>query len=268
MTERNDRPRWSTLRVAAHAAAALGLAAVAPRVYAQARIVAVVDLQRAAAETNEGRNALAALKVQVDRAEARLAPQAKQLESMKKRLEAHRGPPTPQIQQLYQRYVAQAQQFEGARQQATQELQQQQQTAVQAILTKMTPVMRELAQSQGFQIIVDATAVHYVPTHLNLTDAAIELYNRRNPAALVVPDGGAPAGSLIGPDGGLGLGLGASQAATTIAPGASNLAGTTTASADGGVSASANTGAASAGASAQGSGGGLSPVFFRRDAGR
>lgn len=257
-TSSSDRPRWSALRIATHVTAALCVAVAAPRVYAQARVVAVVDLQRAAGETNEGRNALNALKVQVDRAEARLAPQAKTLEGLKKRLEAHRGPPTPAIQQVYQRYVAAAQAFESQRQQMTQELQAQQQQTVQAILTKMTPIMRELAQSQGYQIIVDATAVHYVPTHLNLTDQAIELYNRRNPAVLVIPDGGAATGSLMGPDAGIsltinttrpsGVASGAVQAATNRDAGAASTP------------ASGNTG---------GTGGtGLSPVFFRRDAGR
>jgi Skp family chaperone for outer membrane proteins len=230
-----------------HGLAALALAAAAPRVYAQARVVAVVDLQRAAAETNEGRNALTALKVQIDRAELQLAPQARQLEGMKKRLEAHRGPPTPAIQRLYQQYVAQAQQFEGQRQQLTQQLQGAQQQQVQVILTKMTPVMRELAQGQGYQLIVDATAVHYVPSHLNLTDQAIELYNRRNPATLVDPDAGV-SGALLGPDAGVTLGIGQRSAAQATDPA------TLRASGDAGA--------------APPSGSGLSGVFFRRDGGR
>jgi Skp family chaperone for outer membrane proteins len=251
MTERNERPRWTPLRFALHAGAAVVVAAAAPRVYAQARIVAVVDLQRAAAETNEGRNALTALKVQIDRAETQLAPQAKQLEGLKKRLEGHRGPPTPAIQRLYQQYVAQAQQFEGQRQQLTQQLQGAQQQQVQVILTKMTPVMRELAQAQGFQLIVDATAVHYVPTHLNLTDQAIELYNRRNPATLINPDAG-PAGALLGPDAGVSLGMGRPENNPAATPNPATLRGTS----------------ADAGAPANAGGTGLSSVFFRRDAGR
>lgn len=254
MTERNTR--WSPLRVAAHAAAALTVAVAAPRVYAQARIVAVVDMQRAASETNEGRNALTAIKVQVDRAESKLAPQAKVLEGLKKRLEAHRGPPTPAIQRLYQQYVTQAQAFETQRQQAAQELQGAQQQAFQVIMTKMSPVMRELAQTQGFQIIVDATAVHYVPNQLNLTDSAIELYNRRNPAALTDPDAGLPSGVSLGADGGVALNIGASRPATTVNP---------TATPNG--AARADAGAAPANSGGAG-GGGLSPVFFRRDGGR
>lgn len=254
MTDSPSRKRSSHLRTAANAAAALVVAIAAPHVYAQARVVAVVDMQRAASETNEGRNALTALKAQVDRAEGRLAPQAKQLEGMKKRLEGHRGPPTPAIQRLYQQYMQQAQAFESQRQQAAQDVQQAQSQAFQVIMTKMTPVMRELAQTQGFQIIVDATAVHYVPSQLNLTDSAIELYNRRNPAALVDPDAGVRAGAMLGPDAGLGIGLSGSRAATTVNPAAA------TARADAGApssSGNANTGS-----------GGLSPVFFRRDGGR
>ena len=257
MTESPSRKRSSHIRTAMNAVAAAVVAVAAPHVYAQARIVAVVDMQRAASETNEGRNALTAIKAQVDRAEGRLAPQAKQLEGMKKRLEGHRGPPTPAIQRLYQQYMQQAQAFESQRQQAAQEVQQAQQQAFQAILTKMTPVMRELAQTQGFQIIVDATAVHYVPTQLNLTDSAIELYNRRNPAALADPDAGAPSGAMLGPDAGLGLGITGTRAGTTVNPAAAR--------ADAG--AAANSGGSS-GTPAGGGSGGLSPVFFRRDGGR
>lgn len=258
MTDSPSRKRSRHIRTVLNAIATAIVALAAPHVYAQARIVAVVDMQRAASETIEGRNALAALKAQVDRAEARLAPQAKQLEAMKKRLEAHRGPPTPAIQRLYQQYVQQAQAFESQRQQAAQEVQQAQAQAFQAILAKMAPVMRELAQTQGFQIIVDATAVHYVPSHLNLTDSAIELYNRRNPATLVDPDAGVAAGSLLGPDASLGVGITGTRLGSTIDPTEVRMdAGTATSS-----SAAAN---ATTGTNA---GGGLSPVFFRRDGGR
>jgi Skp family chaperone for outer membrane proteins len=257
MTDSPSRKRSSHIRTAMNAVAAAVVAVAAPHVYAQARIVAVVDMQRAASETNEGRNALTALKAQVDRAEARLAPQAKQLEGMKKRLEAHRGPPTPAIQRLYQQYMQQAQAFESQRQQAAQDVQQAQAQAFQVILTKMTPVMRELAQTQGYQIIVDATAVHYVPSQLNLTDSAIELYNRRNPAALTDPDAGVAAGAMLSPDAGLGLGITGTRAGTTVNPAAARADAGAAANSGASTSTSANTGS-----------GGLSPLFFRRDGGR
>ncbi|MDP3276245.1 MAG: OmpH family outer membrane protein [Deltaproteobacteria bacterium] len=251
MDERSARTSPSFARRAAHVAAALALAVTAPKLYAQARLIAVVDLQRAAAETNEGRNVLGALKVQVDRRQAELAPRAEKISNLKKRLETPGRTPPATLQRLYQQYVAQVQEFQGLSQRYTEELQTQQQQAVQVILTKMTPVMRELAQTQGYQIIVDATAVHYVPMQLNLTDHAIELYNRQNPAVLTNPDAGvAPGATLTGPNAGVNLNA-ATQSQNTTAiqqTGATPPAATPP---------PANTGAP-----------GLTGVFYRRDAGR
>lgn len=251
MTKTPDRLSHR-LRQGAYGAIALCIAVAAPKIYAQARTFAVVDLRRAAAETNEGRNALTALKVQVDRRQVELAPRVTKVEGMKRRLENPGRTPPATLQKIYQTYVTEVQQLQNLSERYTRELQEAEGNATNAILTKMQPVMRELAQSQSIQLIVDAQMVHYIPSHLNMTDQAIDLYNRRNPVALVDPDAGAP------------FARGDASVAVTM----QQMTGASTATAlspanvmrtqgDAGVAAAANTGP-----------GGLSPVFFRRDAGR
>jgi Skp family chaperone for outer membrane proteins len=247
MTTKHN-PLHSRLRSGAYGAIALCIAIAAPKIYAQARTFAVVDLRRAAAETNEGRNALTALKVQVDRRQLEIAPRVSKVEGMKRRLENPGRTPPATLQKIYQTYVTEVQQLQNLSERYTRELQEAEGNATNAILTKMQPVMRELAQSQSIQLIVDAQMVHYIPSHLNMTDQAIDLYNRRNPVALVDPDAGVGGGSRDG--GGVAQQIASAGTSNAITPH------------------NAPVFQADAGAPMSTGGTGLSPVFFRRDAGR
>ena len=132
MTKPTDRLS-RRLRLGAHGAIALCIAIAAPKIYAQARTFAVVDLRRAAAETNEGRNALTGLKVQVDRRQVEIAPRVSKVEGMKRRLENPGRTPPATLQKIYQTYVTEVQQLQNLSERYTRELQEAEGNATNAI---------------------------------------------------------------------------------------------------------------------------------------
>lgn len=228
------------------AVVALVLAMAAPRVYAQVRI-GVVDIRRAVAETAEGRAAFDALKVRYDDRQRDLDRRTKAIEALKRRVE-HPTAPIPQARlakmaEDYQRQVMELQQYG---QQYTAELQSIEGELTKNILSKIQPIVRQIGQTDNYQLIVDEQAVHFAPTHLNLTDRVIQQYNQQYPVRgpVVLPDAGIVTPPQQGGGGALSGGTGAPP---------------TDATADAGAPSSAS-GDAGRGA--------LSPVFFRRDGGR
>lgn len=163
---------------------ALLLAAAAPRVYAQAARIGVVDMRRAITETNEGRQAADSIKLRYDARQTELDRRTKAIEGLKARLEHPHTPiPPAKLQKMAQSYQQQVGELEQIGQQYSQELQQLEAELVKATMVKMQPILREIGQSDNYQIIVDERVVHFAPAHLNLTDRVIQLYNQRNPVA-------------------------------------------------------------------------------------
>jgi hypothetical protein len=98
------------------------------------------------------------------------------------------------LQQAGQQYTAELQAIEGE--------------LTKNILTKMQPIVRQIGQTDNYQLIVDEQVVHFSPSHLNLTDRVIQAYNQQYPVRgpIQLPDAGmapqAPMG-LGGGDGGM-----------------------------------------------------------------
>lgn len=179
----------------------LFIAGMAPRVYAQVRI-AVVNIRQAVAETNEGRAAMAALKTRFDQRQNELNARTKALEAMKRRLENPRGISQAQLQKLGREYYQKVMELQQIGQQYTEELQRLEAEATNTILTKMQPILREVGQSQNYQIIVNEQMVLYAPSHLNLTDLVVQMYNQRYPSPSTAPDAGTAASAPVTTDAG------------------------------------------------------------------
>lgn len=231
----------------------LALASVAPRLYAQVRI-GVVDIRRAVAETNEGRAASGAIKAHFDDRQAELDRRTKTLEATKNRLEKASPPTSPTEQRRLQKEVADFQQgaaqLQQLGQQYTSEIQQMEADSTKTILTKMQPIVREIALSDNYQVIVDEAMVHYAPSNANLTDRVIQIYNQRFPAN---PNAPPPHAGTTGTTGTTGT-----HPATGGATGATGTHPAT----------GATTGTTGTTTNAGGEHHGLPGVFFRRDAGR
>ncbi len=172
---------------------ALLLALAAPRVYAQVRI-GVVDIRRAVAETAEGRAAFDAMKIRYDDRQRDLDRRTKIIETLKRRIE-HPTAPIPQarLERMAAQYQQQVGELQQYGQQYTQELQTIESELTKTILTKIQPIVRQIGQTDNFQVIVDEQVVHFAPSHLNLTDRVIQAYNQQFPlrGPIQLPDAGA-----------------------------------------------------------------------------
>lgn len=187
--------------------AAVILALAAPKIYAQVRI-GVVDIRRAVAETAEGRAASDAIKARFDARQAELNRRTRELENLKRRIE-HPAPGTPpqRLQALAQRYQRQVMELQQLGQQYTAELQAIEAELTKQIYGKMQPIVRQIGQTENYQLIVDEQVVHFAPSNLNLTDQVIQQYNQRYPVRgpIQLPDAGpiAPIPTAMGMDAGV-----------------------------------------------------------------
>src|SRR6266542_2255358 len=139
-------------------ALALCLGLLAPAAFAQLKF-AVVDVQRAVMETEDGLRASATLKKFFDKRQQEL--DAKQNE-MQKRMEDWQR----QMMELQTVFV-----------EYNKELQKKQGELTQPIYGKIMGLLRRLATQDGYDAILEKQAVPYMRNDLDLTDRIIQLYN-------------------------------------------------------------------------------------------
>jgi outer membrane protein len=171
------------MKVSRHAftlAAALLLAAIAPKLYAQTTRIAVVDLQRALNETEDGRRAKAKLKklfkrrqVELDKRQNELKAEAEELKAQEKVLS--REVWTKRVE-AYQKQLIDLQStyMEYQRELAAQEAE-----LTREIILRMERIIRRIGQAEGYTLVVERNegGVVWVPTNLDLTDNVIQRYN-------------------------------------------------------------------------------------------
>lgn len=173
------------------------LAFGAPRVYAQLR-VAVVDMQRALLETNDGRRAKNQLKAQFEKLQEDLNRRQQGLKRQKEEIEKQRN--VLSAAALQKRMAEYQQAFEGLSKnylEYQQQLAQREAELTKQILVNLQGVVRQFGNSEGFTLILDQGAVVFSPTHIDLTDRVIQAYNREHPegAAPATPETPPAAGS-------------------------------------------------------------------------
>ncbi len=171
-------PSWIQ-RHAISLVAALLLASFTPKAFGQVRI-AVVDLQRALQETEDGRRAKARLKRlfkqrqdDLDRRQNELKQLSQELEAQSKVLSADARQERVEglqkkaleLQQLYVQYQR--------------ELAEKEAELTSQIIGRMEQILRRIGQSDGYTLIVERNqgGVVWVPSNLDLTDVVIQRYN-------------------------------------------------------------------------------------------
>jgi len=158
---------------------ALLLSAVAPRIYAQVRI-AVVDLQRALNETEDGRRAKARLKRLFKQRQEELDKRQAELKALKEEIEKNLEVWSAQTKQKrieeYQKAFIELQStyVEYQRELAEKEAQETSQ-----IIARMQAILRRIGQAEGYTLILERNegGVVWVPGNLDLTDVVIQRYN-------------------------------------------------------------------------------------------
>jgi outer membrane protein len=153
----------------------------APRVYAQLR-VAVVDMQRALLETNDGRRAKNQLKAQFEKLQEDLNRRQNGLKRQKEEIEKQRN--VLSAAALQKRMTEYQQAFEGLSKnylEYQQQLAQREAELTKQILVNLQGVVRQFGNSEGFTLILDQGAVVFSPTHIDLTDRVIQAVQPRAP---------------------------------------------------------------------------------------
>ena len=169
----------SLTRHAATLVVALMVAGFAPKLFAQTK-VAVVDLQRALNETEDGRRAKARLKRLFDRRQKSLDAAQEKLKKMKEDIERQKNVLSKQalqgkLEEYQQLFVElQTQYVEYQRELAQKEAQ-----LTSEILERMQEILRRIGQAEGYTLIVERNegGVVWVPNNLDLTDQVIQNYN-------------------------------------------------------------------------------------------
>lgn len=174
------------------------LAIFAPRVYAQVRI-AVVDMQRALLETNDGRHAKNQLKRLFESRQEALNHRQEGLKRMKETLEKQaRVLDRPTLERRSVEYQKSVVELQQSYMEYQQELAQKEAELTKQILVNLQGVVRQIGQTENFTFVLDQGAVIWAPTHVDITDRVIVNYNHEHPATAAgsdsteaTPDGGA-----------------------------------------------------------------------------
>ena len=159
--------------------AALLLAAIAPTAQSQVR-VAVVDLQRALNETEDGRRAKARLKRLFKRRQQALDKQQQELKQLKEEIEQKRTIwNQKKLAGEVERYQKMFVDLQSNYVEFQRELAQQEGRLTQEIVARMQRILRRLGQTEGYTMIVERSegGVIWVPSNLDLTDIVIQRYN-------------------------------------------------------------------------------------------
>jgi len=178
--------------------AAVALAALAPRVYAQARF-AVVDLNRAVLESAEGQRANRYIKNLWKRRQEELDLRQKALKLMRDDMirtqavtdEATQRARTEEYQRQFLTYQQVAFEYQD-------DLAQRDAKVTKHIYTNMQTVIQALSARQNYTAVFERQGVVYSVPTLDITDQVVRQYNSQHPESTWPPlptddlDGGAP----------------------------------------------------------------------------
>ncbi|MBO6937447.1 MAG: OmpH family outer membrane protein [Deltaproteobacteria bacterium] len=164
--------------------AALLVSSVAPKVFAQTKI-AVVDLQRALMETEDGRRAKRRLERLFKRRQKSLDAAQNKMKQMKEDIERQQkaGVITDEaLQRRLEEYQKAYMELQSQYVEYQRELAAKEAELTSGILEKMQQILRRMGQSEGYTLILEANegGVVWVPGNLDLTDDLIQRYNSEN----------------------------------------------------------------------------------------
>jgi outer membrane protein len=155
--------------------------------------MAVVDMQRAISETNEGNAATENLKKLFEKRQTEL--DAKQTGLLKEKTDLEkkcRGIPKEQCEKGMEELQRKLFELQNTMMEYQREIQKKQGEATDPLVVKMRSVIRRIAQAEGYDIVIDRGAAHFQRADLDITDRAIKLYNAESNVAPPKPATPAP----------------------------------------------------------------------------
>lgn len=140
--------------------------------------LAVVDMQRAISETNEGNAATENLKRLFEKRQTELDAKQNGLLKEKTELEKKcRGIPKEQCEKGMEELQRKLFELQNTMMEYQREIQKKQGEATDPLVVKMRSVIRRIAQAEGYDIVIDRGAAHFQRADLDITDRAIKMYN-------------------------------------------------------------------------------------------
>lgn len=157
---------------------AASVASAQPTAAPQGRM-AVVDTRRAVMETEEGLRVQATLKKLFDSRQVELSTKEHQLQQERDDIakeEKQKGP-SAAIDQKKDAWQGKAAQLQQTLLDYQREMQRKESEMTGPMLQKMTAILKKVATSDGYDMVVDKAAVPYFRADLDITDKIIQLYN-------------------------------------------------------------------------------------------
>jgi len=142
--------------------------------------IAVIDVRRAMLETEEGLRVQATLKKLFDSRQVELDGKQQKLQVEKDALEkdAQNGKvPKEQLQRRFENLQKQAAELQAIAMDYQREMQRKETEMTTPIYQRIIGIIRRIAAQDGFEIILEKTAVPYMRADLEITDRAIQMYN-------------------------------------------------------------------------------------------
>ncbi|WP_437281769.1 OmpH family outer membrane protein [Sorangium sp. So ce375] len=178
MVARSPVHRPAPLFVRIARAAVVSLALALPSVAAAETRIAVVDVQHAVMQTEDGIRAQATLKKLFDRRQQELDAKQTELQRAREDIEKQsRVLSRESLQKRMEDWQRQMVELQTVFVDYNKELQKKQGELTGPILKKMMIIVARIAKKSGYEIIFDKQAAPYVRADLDLTEQVIQLYN-------------------------------------------------------------------------------------------
>jgi outer membrane protein len=163
--------------MAAAAALALGLTLAADEAAAESKI-AVVDVQHAVMQTEDGIRAQATLKKLFDRRQQELDSKQNELQRAREDIEKQsRVLSREALQKRMEDWQRRMVELQTVFVDYNKELQKKQGELTGPIIKKMLSVISRIAKKNGYELIIDKQAAPYARADLDLTEQVIQMYN-------------------------------------------------------------------------------------------
>ena len=160
---------------------------------AQAKI-AVVDVQRAVASTEDGLRAQANLKKLFDAKQQELNKKQADLQRQREEIDKQsKVMPKEAIAKRLDDWQKQMMELQGIFLEYNKELEREQKKLTEPVFEKMLGIIKRIATSENIDLVIDKVTVAYVRGDLDLTDRCIQMYNSG------AGGGGAPAAPAPAP---------------------------------------------------------------------
>jgi outer membrane protein len=146
--------------------------------------IAVIDVRRAVLETEQGLRVQATLKKLLESRQVEIETKGRQLQTEKEAFEkkAQAGKTDKAVlAKEYEKLVQADADFQRAQLEMQRELQRKEQELTAPIYQGVLEAVKRIAAQDGFEMVLEKSAVPYFRGDLEITDRAIQMYNGGNP---------------------------------------------------------------------------------------